>query len=566
MAAFIAGIYGGFEQWAIVRIAQRLLIDAPSDKAEFATWQRKKFVELAAWNNEANQQLRTTIQSLPKAVHDLTYQAAAEAVKAGNLSVLKDAYKRGLIRSNEVLPDARRIHLLTLMNEQAANKLNIVNTTMISEAQQKYLDIINQAAASMTDVSVTPRQVIQDATQRLADTGFTGFIDKAGRKWSTESAVEMMMRTHANGVSTQATYAAMESLGTDLLLTSSHLGARPKCFEDQGQIFSRSGAVTETTDKNGKKWPVRAWSESSHGKPDGMLGINCRHSIVWWIDGQSENLQVQYDYSENDKRYKAEQKQRGLERGVRNGKTKLAIAEAAGDEDAARAARDEIKRNQAALREHTKANGLPRHRVREQVVKSQESAPTPAVERSNFLDEAMKQYDVAVANEPAITAAIQDAANALGMKIEGIENRIKGVESYQRKMLGEFNAGRADYIAKDVLRYTFVDSADTLVDHVRKSIVVLQKKGYNTIEVKNSWNNPKQSYKGINTVLKSPSGQLIEVQYHTPESFEMKMKTHGIFEKQRLLGRDDPEYDMLEKEQWMYSDALKWPKGIEGLK
>jgi hypothetical protein len=82
--------------------------------------------------------------------------------------------------------------------------------------------------------------------------------------------------------------------------------------------------------------------------------------------------------------------------------------------------------------------------------------------------------------------------------------------------------------------------------------------------VKNTWTKP--GYQGINSFWREPrTGQVFEVQFHTPESFQAKMDTHGIYERTRVPGLDDATVEALESEQKRVFASVPSPGGAAGL-
>ncbi|MEG1331806.1 MAG: head morphogenesis protein, partial [Eubacterium sp.] len=75
-------------------------------------------------------------------------------------------------------------------------------------------------------------------------------------------------------------------------------------------------------------------------------------------------------------------------------------------------------------------------------------------------------------------------------------------------------------------------------------------------------------YNGINTVLRNPDSQAFELQYHTPESFEVKNEEmHKLYEKQRLIHDvKSKEYIELDDKMFELSASMEVPNGIEGIK
>ena len=126
---------------------------------------------------------------------------------------------------------------------------------------------------------------------------------------------------------------SLTALGGDYIEISQHSGARPKCADDQGQIFSLSGNTDPITDGRGKKIKVRAWSSSSYGQPDGILGINCGHSRYFFVPGLSIHRVEPIPRGENDEAYVEKQRQRLYERTIRNKKREIAMLKQTGAED-----------------------------------------------------------------------------------------------------------------------------------------------------------------------------------------------------------------------------------------
>ena len=256
-------------------------------------------------------------------------------------------------------------YLYAKYREVAIDQLNKVNTSMLNSAQQGYINALNVSAGLMHSEQISPYVAIKMATRELVEHGLIGFYDKAGRRWEPQTAVEMIMRSNGNAVANQAVFTRMDEVGAEYITISAHLGARPKCFKDQGQIFSRRGGSGVVEDANGNKLPYRDWNTSSYGQPDGLLGINCRHHAGFFIPGKSTFEPEEIDESENAKRYKQEQKQRAYEREIRKTKRKRDIARALGDEDEAKLLDRKARFESKQLRQFIEENDLRRSKVRE---------------------------------------------------------------------------------------------------------------------------------------------------------------------------------------------------------
>jgi hypothetical protein len=119
----------------------------------------------------------------------------------------------------------------------------------------------------------------------------------------------------------------MEEYGHDLVQTSAHFGARPEHEVWQGKAFSLSGRKVI----DGKAYPD-FYQATGYGRIDGMQGVNCRHSWGPHYPGISQLPKVEgtRDGKTSKQYYKAAQKQRGLERQIRDKKRTIALGKEAG--------------------------------------------------------------------------------------------------------------------------------------------------------------------------------------------------------------------------------------------
>lgn len=180
----------------------------------------------------------------------------------------------------------------------------------------------------------------------------------------------------------------------------------------------------------------------------------------------------------------------------------------------------------------------------------------------------MGYYSKALKNEPKISEQIKQVAFEVGFDISGFDYRIKSKESYLRKIKTNYSEKGNKYEIKDIIRYTYTSSPEKVVEKALSAIEKLQKKGYNTIEIKNYWLDDTNPYNGINTTVQVTDGQKFEIQYHTHESFELKNgKMHELYERQRLIeNKRSIEYIRLRNQMFELSDDLKVPKDIERVK
>ncbi|MDO9734993.1 hypothetical protein Q7535_12825, partial [Glaesserella parasuis] len=142
--------------------------------------------------------------------------------------------------------------------------------------------------------------------------------------------------------------------------------------------------------------------------------------------------------------------------------------------------------------------------------------------------------------EPEITEKITEIISSVGAKTAGLEYRLKSLESLKRKVETEVLAGISEKQAinsvKDVIRYTAILDVNNFVLQYDKIQSALEKQGYFTVVVKNTWKDG-AVYKGVNTfvtTLIKKDNVVFELQYHTQQSFDLKNGVlHNLYEQFR---------------------------------
>lgn len=186
----------------------------------------------------------------------------------------------------------------------------------------------------------------------------------------------------------------------------------------------------------------------------------------------------------------------------------------------------------------------------------------------NMSPDALKFYNKCADCEKLISKDVKGIVEECGGTLAGFDYRLKTPASFlekigpraalkgisEKEMLSEIN---------DVIRYTEIADKDKLVDSFNKTMDDLKGKGYKVKAVKNTWNDVNNPYKGVNSVLESPNGQKFELQFHTPESFELKQgEMHKLYEQSRRLDPSSDEAIKLNDKMFELSNSLEKPKDI----
>ncbi|MGR4880483.1 ATP nucleotide 3'-pyrophosphokinase [Streptomyces sp. LARHCF249] len=173
--------------------------------------------------------------------------------------------------------------------------------------------------------------------------------------------------------------------------------------------------------------------------------------------------------------------------------------------------------------------------------------------------------------ERAISPQVRAAAWIAGAEVIGFENRLKSPDSLKRKVATSLRehpgqsaeAGLATL--GDAVRYTLQWRDDQYTDGVTTAAQVLSSWGNDSTKWSNTWGRT-DGYRGLNTGWRAPrSGQLFEVQFHTPASKWAQEATHKLYEEQRLPGTSPERKKELQEQQNALFAAVPVPAGADRL-
>lgn len=350
-------------------------------------WEIRKLAELGQLNKESIE----IIASLTGQNKELIAAALENAVYMATKDIepeLKKAVKKGAIQNaaaDNVIASQSIVQALNAYEQQALDKLNLVNTTMLESTLAQYRkviantvnidrqmkatqEVLNTAAGKVIAGTESRQQALRQALSQIHKEGVTGFYDRTGRKWSPEAYVNMDIRTTVHNTAIEAIKTRQEDYGVDILRVPRHSGARPLCYPYQGRYFSWNNKSGTFTDGEGKRHRYSPISSTSYGKPAGLFGINCGHHPITMIPGVSiPRDRPEQDKEENDKVYAESQEQRRLEREIRYSKQKAAMMEAAGDKEGFEKEAVKIREKQADYNAFCKKTGRTKRLDRTQV-------------------------------------------------------------------------------------------------------------------------------------------------------------------------------------------------------
>lgn len=402
----VDGIYQDLEAQLMQNIARHLRDwEQPIDTDR---WLMRKLAEIGKLNKENIKIIARMSGISQTAAERMLTEMAEEAIK-GIDPGLRHLARDGLAGEMVSPRKSRNVkQTVDSMKNQAKDTLNMCNTTMLYKARdaysslvqkiaidakelenkQEFIDILNKYGESVTAGVESRHQAIKKCIREFNEKGIPAFVDKRGRQWTPEAYVNMAMRNTARQTAEEVQTARCKDAGVNLIQIDSHSGARPKCAKDQGKIFSLNNTSGETEDLHGNKIKYYPWSSSSYGKPDGILGINCRHHKWPFVPGV--NIQRYFptnDMEENDSLYKETQVQRALERDVRNTKRECMLYDEIGDSEAFDDAAVKLKEKEERLKQYVNGHvDLNRRRDREQVFGFDRGVSARATAANNFVE------------------------------------------------------------------------------------------------------------------------------------------------------------------------------------
>ena len=288
-------------------------------------WQLERLKELGGLNEE-NAKIISKYSGKTQAEVEKVFERAREIGTQVDEEILELGIKAGILNEiNPITEDYQVKKILKSSINEVLTTFNIQNNSLLTSAGNSYSEIVNKVSSAVMSGTKTTNTAMQEAVSKLAENGLTGFTAKNGAQWSPEAYTKMVIRTNTQNTINRVQEERMALAGNDYIEISSHLGARPLCSQDQGQIFSLSGDTTPIQDGNGMVIKPRPWSSSTYGKPAGILGINCGHSRYAFVPNLSIKRDKYFTKEENDKAYREKQQQRLYERKIRNKKREIAM-------------------------------------------------------------------------------------------------------------------------------------------------------------------------------------------------------------------------------------------------
>lgn len=360
----IINYYNQMELELIIDIAKRFAnYDEVSGSLE---WHLKKLDELGGLTQSA---LKIIARYSGKAESELAKMLKKAGFYNIDANLFKEAFSKGVITVDPVKmlesPTIAATIEQSYIDTKQAYKL--IQTKAIEATQQAYMDVLNTAYLNTSSGFYDYQTSIKKAIQRMASKGITGATYNRGGtivRYSIEGTVRRDTLTAVHQLANRVALQGCKETGVDYVEVSKHIGARISLKNPIANHYGWQGGIYKIDGQDDK---YRNLKEAT-GYPDdiqGLGGVNCRHRIFPFFIGISIPNPIHYDEEENKRVYELNQKQRKMERDIRNLKKKYAAAKAINDTDTMKFIDAKLKVKYQQINDFCKVNGLKRDYSRE---------------------------------------------------------------------------------------------------------------------------------------------------------------------------------------------------------
>lgn len=277
-----------------------------------AEYLNEKLREMSLHQVWINQMLAKVLNTTEKEVEKLMEESTYKSTR----SEIKNLEAHGYDTSG--LEFAAQIEKSTNV---AKNELTNLTRTTGQLATAKLMNIYDQAYLQVSTGAYSYDQAVINAVKKLAKDGLGEVTYPTGAKRTVEAAVRVAVRTSVSQNALKCEEDMLDDMDVNLVEVSSHLGARPSHAVWQGKIYWR---------KHPEGNYENFYAATGYGTPTGLGGYNCRHQHYAYFGDDDEQAYHHIDETLNKEAYDMEQKQRSLERKLREWDRKEKILNAGG--------------------------------------------------------------------------------------------------------------------------------------------------------------------------------------------------------------------------------------------
>ncbi|AJA50069.1 phage minor capsid protein 2 [Clostridium pasteurianum DSM 525 = ATCC 6013] len=234
---------------------------------------------------------------------------------------------------------------LKALTDSVKKDINTAEHSILRKMDDVYRQTIYKTHVYLQSGATSLNQAIDMATKDFLDKGVNSIVYKDGKRVNIASYAEMALRTASQRATFLGEGKKRDEWGIHLVVVSAHANTCKLCLPWQGKILI-DDVFSHGTKADGD-YPLL-----SEAMAKGLLHPNCRHTLATYFPGITKLPKVPKEDVINAN-YKAEQRQRAIEREIRRWKRREAGSLDPKDE---KMASDKAKELQAKLRQHLKDN------------------------------------------------------------------------------------------------------------------------------------------------------------------------------------------------------------------
>ena len=336
------------------------------------------------WQIEVLQDAGYLLEDIQQELSDKTKRQVKEikeAMEEAGVTAMQwddNIYQSAGLSPVPLLQSPALMRIMQRNYEATAGEWRNFTRTTANEAQRLFINQMDNAYHMVVSGAVSYTEAVRDVLKEVSDTGLKVNYP-SGYKMSIEAATMVILRTGISQAAAEVSLERMKEMDWDIILVSAHLGARTgdggmnpgNHLWWQGHFYSRTGRT--------KEYPLFA-ETTGYGTVTGLCGVNCRHSFGPGDGGKNPFSDKDIAYADNYKIEKMQQRQRTLERRVRDTKRKLQNMQTAIDNCKDEKLKFELqqdfdkksyllKKQNAAYKQYCEENNLKPYNERLQVAK-----------------------------------------------------------------------------------------------------------------------------------------------------------------------------------------------------
>ena len=279
-------------------------------------WQIEVLQEAGYLLEDIRKELSDKTKKQVKEIHEAMEDAGVQALQWDD-----KIYQATGLSPVPLLQSPALMRIMQRNYEATTGEWRNFTRTTANEAQRFFINQMDNAYNMVVSGAVSYTEAVRDVINDVSEVGMKVNYP-SGYKMSIESATMMIVRTGISQAAAEVSLERMKEMDWDIVLVSAHLGARTgdggmnpgNHLWWQGQFYSRTGRTKEYPD---------FVKTTGYGTGEGLCGWNCRHSFGPGDGINNPFSEKDIAYADNYKIEKLQQRQRTLERRIRDSKRKV---------------------------------------------------------------------------------------------------------------------------------------------------------------------------------------------------------------------------------------------------